>query len=377
MLTYLQCTKAQPRDKRYMLSDIPGLKLRVSPSGRKTWLVHKSEGGRRLVKTLGDFPAMSLNDARKAFRALIEAPSRPAAAGTTFGDIYGRWMEVKKLRIKNWRDIDLRVRKYLLPRYKATQFEAITPVELVELFKRELGTRLETIKRICGVIREMEVFAVNSGLASSYRLQHLFDIFPAPSRTLQHRPAIDYRELPGFFKEIGPALLHGGDAADLLLTGFYTLLRPGEYAALRWDWIADGVITVPADAMKMKRPHRVPISTQLAAILEARRRFSGASPFVFPARGLTKPISTNALEMFLRRHGFTGRLVPHGIRSIGRSWMEDQGVPFNVAEACLAHSTGSQTVQAYQRSDLLEERRAPMAEWCKFVEDCAKRDQQG
>lgn len=129
------------------------------------------------------------------------------------------------------------------------------------------------------------------------------------------------------------------------------------------------MITVPAEAMKMKRPQRVPVSPQLATVLEHRLH---VCPLVFPSRNLLNPVSTNALGLFLRRHGFIGRLVPHGIRSIGRSWMEDHGVPFNVAEACLAHSSGTQTVQAYQRSDLLEERRAPMAEWCKFVEGCAE-----
>ena len=370
MLTYLQAQKANPKSTRYTIADIPGLALRISPNGRKTWLVKKDLGGRRIVKTLGEFPAMSIGDARRAFNALIDSAKPEAApADPTFGEIYARWMEVKKARIKNWEDIDQRMRKYILPLYRTVPFAAITPIELVELLKRRVMPRLETVKRLCGCIRELEVFAVNSGLASSYRLQHLFDIFPAPSTQLVHRPAIPWQELPAFFQEIGPALIHGGDARDLLMTGFYTLLRPGEYAALRWDWISDGVITVPAEAMKMKRAQRVPVSPQLASVLAHRLH---VCPLVFPSRNLLNPVSTNALGLFLRRHGFIGRLVPHGIRSIGRSWMEDHGVPFNVAEACLAHSSGTQTVQAYQRSDLLDERRKPMEEWCKFVEGCAE-----
>ena len=369
MLTYLKAQAAKPKPTRYTIADIPGLALRVSTNGRKTWLAKKDVGGRRIVKVLGDFPEVSISDARKMINALIDSAKPEAApAEPTLGEIYVRWMEVKRLRIKNWTDIDERMRKYILPQYRTVPLAAITPMEMVDLLKKRVMPHLETVKRICGYIRELEVFAVNSGLASSYRLQHLFDIFPAPSTTLVHRPAIPWQELPDFFQEIGTELIHSGDARDLLMTGFYTLLRPGEYAALQWDWIKDGVITVPAEIMKMKRPQRVPVSRQLAALLAQRVR---VCPLVFPSRNLQNPISTNALGLFLRRHGFAGRLVPHGIRSIGRSWMEDHGVPFNVAEACLAHSTGSQTVQAYQRSDLLEERRAPMQEWCDYVEKCA------
>lgn len=369
MLTYLKCLNAKPKAARYTIADVPGLALRVSTNGRKSWLAKKDIGGRRIVKVLGDFPQMSIGDARKAFDALVDsAKPKPAASDPTFGEIYARWMELKKARVKNWSDIDERMRKYVLPLYRTVPLAAITPMELVELLKRRVMPHLETVKRICSYIREMEIFAVNSGMASSYRLQHLFAIFPAPARVLVHRPAIPWQELPGFFSEIGTELIHCGDARDLLMTGFYTLLRPGEYAALRWDWIRDGVITVPAEVMKMKKPHRVPVCRQLEALLGARNH---ACDLVFPSRSLQKPISTNALGLFLRRHGFAGRLVPHGIRSIGRSWMEDHGVAFNIAEACLAHATGSQTVQAYQRSDLLDERRAPMQEWCDFVEECA------
>ena len=368
MLTYLKCLKAKPKATRYLLSDIPGLALRFSTNGRKVWLAKKNVGGRRIVKTLGDFPEMSIGDARKTFNALIDSV-KPVAApkDPTFGEVYAKWIELKQMRVKNWKDIDERMRKYILPLYRTVPLAAITPMELVDLLKRRVMPHLETVKRICSYIREMEIFAVNSGFASSYRLQHLFDIFPAPAKILVHRPAIPWQELPEFFEQIMPDLLHGGDAHDLLMTGFYTLLRPGEYTSLRWDWIEDGVITVPAEIMKMKKPHRVPVSSQLAALLDKRIH---ASPLVFPSRNFQNPISTNALGLFLRRHGFTGRLVPHGIRSIGRSWMEDHGIAFNAAEACLAHSAGSMTVQAYQRSDLLDERRAPMQAWCDFVESC-------
>lgn len=119
----------------------------------------------------------------------------------------------------------------------------------------------------------------------------------------------------------------------------------------------------------MKRPHTVPISTQLMVLLQNRPR---VSEYVFPATQgkQNQPFSENATSLFLRRHGMQGRLVPHGIRAIGRSWMFDNGIDFDVAELCLAHTIGNQTVRAYLRSDRLDERRTAMQSWCDFVEKC-------
>ena len=121
----------------------------------------------------------------------------------------------------------------------------------------------------------------------------------------------------------------------------------------------------------MKREHLVPMSRQLVELLEGLPRHS---EFVFPSpqgKG-KKPVSTNSASQFLRRNGFADILVPHGIRAIGRSWMFDNKVPFEVGELCIAHAVGSQTVQAYVRSDRLEERRGAMQRWCDYVEVCLK-----
>lgn len=152
------------------------------------------------------------------------------------------------------------------------------------------------------------------------------------------------------------------------MIGFYTLLRPGEYTKLKWKWIKEDVIYVPAEIMKMKRPHRVPISSQLKMLLDHRVKVS--EYVLFSPRNLNRHILPDTIEKFLRTHGFRGVLVPHGIRSIGRTWMTEHRVPFDVAEQCLAHSVGSHTVQAYDRSDLLEARKKVMQYWCDYLSKC-------
>lgn len=153
----------------------------------------------------------------------------------------------------------------------------------------------------------------------------------------------------------------------------YTLLRPNEYCSLEWSWInfEDNTITVPAEVMKMKLPHVVPITKQMLTLLLNRPR---VGKYVFPATQgkVAQHFSTNSASLFLRRHGFKDKLVPHGIRSIGRTWMHDHDIPFDVAEKCLAHTVGTSTQLAYDRSDLLEKRREAMQQWSDFVEDCLK-----
>ena len=156
------------------------------------------------------------------------------------------------------------------------------------------------------------------------------------------------------------------------MIGFYTLLRPGEYCALEWQWIdmKNQCISIPADVMKMKRMHVVPISTQLQKILENRPRF-GEYVLTSPDRPGSH-IGTAAQENFFRRHGMKGVLVPHGIRSIGRTWMAEERIDHDIAEMCLAHRVGTSVELAYNRTDFLELRRDAMQRWCDYVELCLK-----
>ena len=127
--------------------------------------------------------------------------------------------------------------------------------------------------------------------------------------------------------------------------------------------------------MKMKRVHRIPITPYLISLInEAKRiRKNKRSPFLFPAINANKSISSQALAKWL--HGqevFKDRLVAHGLRSIGRSWFADNDVPFEVAEACLAHLVGSQVVRAYQRGDYFASRSKVMLGWHAYIMLCAK-----
>lgn len=376
MLTIIEVRAAQPKNKNYLLNDGSGLFLRVEPSGAKRWVLNRSIKGQHISKVLGIFPDMTLKDARlEAQRLSVELRALKVIKAVDFLSVYKEWLALKKTQIKNWVDIDRRFNKYLLPRFSSVAFKEITPTALIEELKSDLGQRakLETLKRICGELRSLETFAYNSGLIDQLRWQNLAAVFPSPAHKRKNRPSVGYSELPEVLCKLKAEGIKSHTTWSALLCGFYTLLRPGEYTTMRWDWIdsKDKTITVPAEIMKMKREHVVPMSRQLIALLDDLPR---TSDYVFPSpqRNGDRPVSTNSASQFLRRNGFADVLVPHGIRAIGRSWMFDNAVPFEVAELCLAHSVGSSTVQAYVRSDRLEERREVMQRWCDYVELCLR-----
>jgi integrase len=174
-----------------------------------------------------------------------------------------------------------------------------------------------------------------------------------------------YAELPAFMAPLSTTL---GAPAKALAFTILTAARSGEVLNATWDEIdfEAATWTVPASRMKMGKPHAVPLSDEAVAILKALEATHGKSPYVFPGSIPRRPLSVMSLKMRMNGLG-AGDYTPHGMRSAARSWMADNAVPFELAEACLAHAVGNAVVQADQRSSMLERRRPIMSAWANFV----------
>ena len=369
MLTYVQLRALKPKDKIYDITVSSGLQFRVTPAGKKYWRLHKRVNGKYVIKTLGTFPEMSIKEAETMALGITEVSAERSLQSKPFSEIFAEWYAIKRTRIINHNDILRRFENYLLPKFANRAFDELTPVAVISHIKASAlfkEGKLETIRRLCSELKQVEIYAMNCGYIDALRLQGIEQAFMLP--TEKHFPSIKPSELVTVLPELQAAALKAPTTWVALQIGFYTLLRPREYCSMRWDWIHGDVIEVPAALMKMKRAFTVPISTQLQKVLDYRPK---VTDFVLTSPDKpNQPIAIETSERFLRQHGFRGRLVPHGIRSIGRTWMEENGVPYNVAESCLAHLTGSKVSQAYNRSDLLEERRPVMQRWGDFVEKC-------
>lgn len=306
--------------------------------------------------------------ARRKRRELELEPS----GSYTLRDAFKFWCSKKKNRIASYRDEKLRLEKYVISKLGSRQLDSITPPVLIKLLEPvEAAGKLSTVKRLLMRVREIYDLAVNAGFIQANPLSKITKVFPVPE--VRHMPAPDWKELPIVISQI--EALAPPKYKCLFYFSLATLLRPGEVVSIRIDWISDEAITIPAQFMKMKRVHRIPLTPYLITLInEAKEiRKNKRSPYLFPATSKNRHISGQAMAKWLHdQHEFRDRLVAHGLRSIGRSWFADNDVPFELAEACLAHLVGSQVVRAYQRTDFFAPRQKVMLSWHAYIETCAR-----
>ena len=240
-------------------------------------------------------------------------------------------------------------------------------IKTVQVIERD--GKQSTLKRILMRLREIMELAVCAGYIDSNPLHRVSRVFaPAKSTAM---PSVDWRDLPSAMRVIKDAPIR---MQNYFLFSLCSMLRPGEVAKLEKSWIIGDVIHIPASEMKKARPHRVPITSLMKELLKRERTLSPhpKNKYVFAGRASNGHISKQALAKWLHSSGLKGQLVAHGLRSIARCWMADNGVNFEVAESCLSHIIGDHVYRAYQRSDFLESRKVVMERWCSYVLLCAK-----
>ncbi len=372
MLTSKKIAALKPRNRRYQITDQAGLALRVQTSGIKSWVVRIPQNGRIVDITIGHWPEISLMHARAIARQKRRELELEPSGSYTVRDAFRFWCSKKRGRISSYRDEKIRLEKYVISKIGSRQLDSITPPIIIKLMEPvEAAGHQSTVKRLLMRTREIFDMSVNAGYLQSNPLSKITRVFPVPE--VRHMPALDWRELPIVISQI--EALAPPKYRVLFYFSLATLLRPGEVVSIRLDWISEDAITIPAEHMKMRRVHRIPLTPFLMSLInEAKRiRKNKRSPFLFPASSANKPISSQALAKWLHDQDvFRGRLVAHGLRSIGRSWFADNDVPFEIAEACLAHVVGSQVVRAYQRTDFFAPRQKIMLSWHAFIQQCAQ-----
>jgi integrase len=192
-----------------------------------------------------------------------------------------------------------------------------------------------------------------------------------PTGRKEHHPALDWRETPAFMAKLR-SLPEPSMAALALEMMVLTAARSGEVRGMLWSEVdLDAAVwRIPAERMKRKLEHEVPLSADALALLK-RLEAGRINKFVFPGRRSAGPVTNYpvwaAVQRLTGQEGQPSAASPHGMRASARSWMAAQGVPFDVAEACLAHATGNATVVAYNRETLFEKRRKVMSDWAKFL----------
>ena len=202
---------------------------------------------------------------------------------------------------------------------------------------------------------------------------HLANILPARQKLTQgHHPAMAYSDLPSFWRVLKEKEALAAKALQLLIL---TASRTSEVLKSTWNEfdLDNALWVIPAERMKAKRDHRIPLTSEALSILELLHE-NRISDFVFPGQNPNRPLSGMAMEMLLRRMKIENATV-HGFRSTFRDWCGDEtNFAREIAEAALAHKIGSDVEQAYRRGDALDKRRRLMEAWSNFCCGALTRD---
>lgn len=362
-------------------ADGGGLYLQVTASGARSWIFRFSSAGKRHEMGLGAYPAVSLKDARAkaaGCRATLAAGRNPleerrrTKAGITFEEAAERYLAAREAGWKNAKHRQQSrntLASYAYPALGGLPVAAIETSNIAGILEPLWQEKTETASRLRGRIEAVLDWATAHGYRQGENPArwrgHLDKLLPKRSKVqrVQHHKALAYAELPAFY-----ARLQAQDGIGALALRFtiLTAARTGEVIGARWGEIDGAVWNVPAERMKAGRPHRVPLSEEARAVLTVLRPLAaGDDPFVFPgAKG--KGLSGAAMAATLKRMGHGGITV-HGFRSTFRDWAGEQtSYPREVCEAALAHVNADKVEAAYLRSDLLQRRRALLADWAGF-----------
>ncbi|WP_282435605.1 phage integrase central domain-containing protein [Piscirickettsia salmonis] len=320
------------------MCDGGGLQLRVRPNGTKSWLFDYRPPNvtKRVNISFGSFPEISLAEARKQrdkakeFLANGIDPREyrdsylnlvKKEAENTFLVVAQQWLEVKKSMVsakhasKVWQSLE----KYIFPTIGQLPISKINAPDTIKLLKplAENG-RLETVKRLCQRLNEVMSYAVNTGVIHSNPLAAIKSAFKAPKKAnfLTIRP----EELPDFLQTLNRASISITTRCAIEWQ-LHTMVRPSEAAGARWDELdlENKLWIIPAERMKAKREHTVPLTPSTLSLLEIMKPIADSSAYIFPSGRIPKqPMNSQSANVALKRMGYGGRLVAHGLRSIAK-----------------------------------------------------------
>jgi integrase len=215
------------------------------------------------------------------------------------------------------------------------------------------------------------VYAVNTGLIENNPLAGIGKAFQTPVK--QHLPTLKPEELPTLIKALSFASIKTTTRC-VIEWQLHTMVRPSEAAGMCWDEIDfdNSLWNIPAERMKSKKDHTVPLSAQALDLLEIMKPISQRSKYVFPSdRSLKKHTNSSTANMALKRMGFDNQLVAHGLRSIASTTLNEEGFDPDIIEAALAHIGKNEVRNAYNRAMYLKRRKPMMQWWSDHIEKAA------
>ena len=383
-------TSARPREREYKLTDGAGLYLLVKPNGRKLWRLNYAYLGKQRTLSFGAWPDVGLADARERrdqARKLIAAgldPSHEAKLAearamlceeNSFKLVAEEW--VAKQEREGMSEVTLSKIRWLLakayPRIGSRPVAKITPQEVLAVLRSiEATGRYESARRMRSVLGRVFRYAIATTRAEMDPSRDLRGALTVPKA--KHLAAITTPKGAGeLMRAIEGYTGHAITLFGLRLSA-HLFVRPGELRQAEWsEFDFDrSVWNIPEQKMKMRRPHRVPLSTQVIALFEQLWELTGTGRYCFPSfRSPLRPMSENTVNAALRALGFSqAEMTAHGFRAMAATLLNETG-KFNpdAIERQLAHMETNAIRRAYTRGEYWDERVRMMQYWSDQLDE--------
>jgi len=394
-LTDTKIKLLKPKSKPYKVSDgtIGGLHVAVSTAGGKVFcLAYKFDGKWRLLR-LGAWPVFSLEEARDLARDAkkqIALGKDPAAAKkaekgkvraekTTFRMVAAQWLRWRQsaLGAVTVDDTIKRLEKHVLPRFGDKPVAKVGKADIKAVLDTlQAQEKYQTLKKVQNNISQILRYAIDQempGVEVDWT-QQVHRQYARVALREKHRAAItDPRDARRLIKAIDGYESTSRLTCLALKFSALTFARPGEVRHAEWteiDWDAK-LWRIPAEKMKARKPHLVPLATQTISVLEQLQPISGHGKYLFPSiRTAERPMSEITVLAALRRLGYEKHeMCAHGFRGMASTILNENGVNRDWIEMQLAHSPRDTVRSAYNHAEFLEDRRNMMQWWADFLYD--------
>jgi integrase len=388
-LTDTTIRKAKPKAKPYKLSDSGGLFLLVQSSGSKWWRYKYRFGGKEKLLALGSYPETSLMEARERHlqaRKLLAAGNDPSEAKraakrlvsikaeNNFESIAREWHEQNS---NQWSkiyadDVTKRLENHIFPKLGHRPLADITTTEILDVLRViEKSGALDMAQRMMQTCGQVFRYAITTGRVDRNPVTDLRGALKTPVR--KHHSYLKADELPEYLQKLES---YDGSVETKLALKFLllTFVRTVELRGAEWpeidfkkaDW------RIPAERMKMKDLHIVPLSKQAIAVLEELKRHTGNRKHLFPNQhNPVSFMSENTILFALYRMGYHSKATGHGFRATASTILNEHGFHSDVIERQLAHIERNKVRAAYNHAEYLPERRKMMQWWANYIDEMA------
>lgn len=394
LLTDVKARSMTPGSRAIAHGGVTGLTLLPSAThkGQGKWVFRyvSPTTGRRRNAGVGSYPLISIAAAGKIARDMreqiatgqdplehkasentkLKVPTFQEAATQVHTEMKPGWKNEK--HAQQWINT---LAEYAFPKIGPVPIDQLQPRHVAEVLRPIWLDKAETASRVKQRLHAVMAWGWAHGFNQANPVDvvaHLLPVQPSKTVRQEHQPAMPWPQVPAFV-ESELAKAHEFDVTRrALLFLIFTATRSGEVRAMTWNEVnlRTGLWTIPADRMKARQQHRVPLSSQAVALL--KEQIGQHEELVFPSVQARKVLSDMTLTALLRRlkapSDSPGRIATaHGFRSSFRDWCSEKGYARDLAERALAHTVKNQVEAAYHRTDLLDQRRPMMEAWANFI----------